>query len=268
MIGDNIVFLGSTRYSEELLKCLIENGATLSAIFSIPKNFSISYSKKKIKNINHVDLSNYAKKLSIPYYEIDSQENQKLIDYKEKIESLSPNVILAAGWYYMIPKEIRMIPKHGAWGLHASLLPNYAGGAPLVWAMINGEKKTGVTLFRMDSGVDDGDIIYQESFNIAIEDTIKNVMDKALLKSKKILLKALSKEDVDYFPQDKTKIKIYPQRSPNDGEIDWSWEEDRIKNFVRAQTKPYPGAWTMKKNKKIIFWKISNNEIKKFKNGN
>ena len=157
----------------------------------------------------------------------------------------------------MVPKTIREIPVEGVWGIHASLLPNYAGGAPLVWAIINGETQTGVTLFRMDSGVDDGDIIYQRKLSIDEKDTIKTMIKKSAVASKAIILKSLLADKIKYKPQDKSKIIIYPQRSPKDGEIDWSWDSEKIENFVRAQTKPYPGAWTMIDNKKVIFWDIS-----------
>lgn len=257
MIKENIIFLGSTKFSEQVLSSLISDGCNITAIFSIPKSFQISYSKEKVVNTNYSDLSSYAKELSIPFFEVNSKNGQRLLDYKSHIERLSPKVIIAAGWYYMVPKQIRDIPENGVWAIHASLLPNYAGGAPLVWALINGEKETGVSLFKMDQGVDDGDIILQDKFTIDFNDNIKTLLTKALISSKKILLTALNQKTVKYFPQDKSKIKVYPQRSPEDGEIDWSLGAKEIRDFVRAQTKPYPGAWTKINNKKITIWDIS-----------
>ena len=262
MIKDNIIFLGSTKFSKQVLSSLIEDGCTITAIFSIPKSFEISYSKGKVVNTNFSDLSIYAKELSIPFFEVNSENGKRLSDFKSEIKRLSAKVIIAAGWYYMVPKQIMSIPENGVWGLHASLLPNYAGGAPLVWAMINGEKETGVSLFKMDQGVDDGDIILQDKFAIDFDDNIKTLLEKALISSKKILLSALNQKIIKYYPQDKSKIKVYPQRSPDDGEINWSLSAEKIRNFVRAQTKPYPGAWTIIKNKKITIWDISIEELK------
>jgi methionyl-tRNA formyltransferase len=114
----------------------------------------------------------------------------------------------------------------------------------LVWAIINGEEETGVTLFRLSDGVDDGDIIAQASFAIKHQDTIKDVYNKATTASKSLLIKALS--DVDnlrFSPQDKSKIKVYPQRKPEDGEIDFTKSGIEIYNFIRAQSTPYPGAF-------------------------
>jgi len=256
-----IVFFGCTKFSEELLTHLLKNKVDVKAIFSIPEYFNISYSKKKVKNSNFFDLKPIAQKSKIPFYEIDSVEGKKTKDYYDVIKNIKPDVILVLGWYYMVPKSIRLIPKYGAWGIHASLLPDYAGGAPLVWAIINGEKKTGVTLFRMESGVDDGDIISQTEFLIEDNDTIKEVYEKATKSSKKILNNVLTSDsEPEFIKQDKSKIKIYPQRSPEDGLIDWDWDSLRIKNFIRAQSKPYPGAFTIINNKKVIIYdaKIEN----------
>jgi methionyl-tRNA formyltransferase len=164
----------------------------------------------------------------------------------------------------MIGKEIRKIAKLGAWGIHASLLPKYAGGAPLVWAIIEGETQTGVTLFRMESGVDDGDIIEQVSFEIQESENISDIYKKATKASKDILNKVfLPDYKIQFKQQVKSEIRIYPQRSPEDGIINWEWDTKRIKDFIRAQTKPYPGAWFEINGKKIIIWDADIIEEKK-----
>lgn len=258
-----VIFLGCTKFSEELLATLLElPQVDVTAIFSIPQTFTISYSKEPVVNTNYANLHPIAEQRGIPFFEVDSVAGKKLTDYATQLQELAPDVILVLGWYYMVPKSIRNIAKLGAWGIHASLLPKYAGGAPLVWAIINGEKETGVTLFKLDDGVDDGDIICQQSFPIEKQDTIKEVYAKATECSKKILQQTLADvSKVTFTPQDKSKIEIYPQRKPEDGKIDWSWSAEKIKNFVRAQTKPYPGAYTVIHNKKIILWDIDIEEI-------
>lgn len=254
MIKRKIIFLGCTKFSDDILSFLIKEKHEVLAIFSIPETFQISYSEKEVKNSNFSDLSIIAKKNSIPFYIVDKSKKRTLEFYHTKIESLKPDVIIAGGWYYMISKQIRQIPKEGVWGLHASLLPNYAGGAPLVWALINGESQTGVTLFKMDAGIDDGDIISQGKIMISEDDNIKSLINKSKEVSKRLLSKALSQSKITYKRQDKSKIKIHPQRSPEDAEIDWSWNIKRIENFIKAQTKPYPGAWTIIGNYKITIW--------------
>jgi len=251
------IFFGCTDFSKEMLISLLENDIEIAAIFSIPEYFSISYSEQKVRNYRFEDLSDLANEKNIPLFWVNSEPGYRINDYKKVILDLKPDVILVLGWYYMVPKNIRDIAKQGAWGIHASLLPDYAGGAPLVWAIIEGEKETGVTLFRLDDGVDDGDIIEQESFVIEEQETIKEILEKSINSSKKILIKNLKNPDnVDFKPQDKEKIKIFPQRSPNDGEIDLLWDSKKIYDFIRAQSFPYPGAFIKTKDgRKIIIEK-------------
>jgi methionyl-tRNA formyltransferase len=239
-----IIFLGATKFSEEILKFLLSNDINIKAIFTIPENFKISYREDKVRNYNYANLNSYGKDYNIPVYYVDSVKEQKLIDHYQVIKDIDPDLILVMGWYYNIPKKIREVSKLGAWGIHASLLPEYAGGAPLVWAIIEGRSKTGVTLFKLDDGIDDGDIILQEEFLIDFKDTIREVYDKAIEASKAILLRSLKNIDnVKFTAQDKSRIKVYPQRKPEDGEIDFSKSAIEIYNFIRAQSFPYPGAF-------------------------
>jgi len=266
------LFLGSTTYSKEILEFLIDNGFIPCAIFYIPREFYMKTRGKVLRmvNYNYADLKEIADKYGIPSFEVNSVEGKRLKDYKDVIERMNPDLILVYGWYYMIPRDIRSLAKYGAWGIHASLLPKYAGGAPLVWAIINGEKESGVTLFRMKDGVDDGDIILQEKFPIEFEDTINEVQRKAVEASKRVLLRALSNIDkIEYKPQDPSKIEVYPQRTPEDGLIDWNKSAVEIYNFIRAQTLPYPCAFTYLDGRKIkvISAKIVDIENRNYKNG-
>jgi methionyl-tRNA formyltransferase len=259
-----VIFLGATKFSKEMLLCLIQENVNISTIFSIPEEFHISYSKEKIKNYNYSDLSIIAANKHIEFYEVDSLPGKRLTDYYELIRKINPDIILVLGWYFMVPKKIRNLSKNGAWGIHASLLPRYAGNAPLVWAMINGEKETGVTLFKLDDGVDDGDIITQKALPIEFSDTINEVYEKATKLSKKILVEAISHiNNLEFKHQDKSKIEVYPPRSPRDGKIDSNKSALEIYNFIRAQTKPYPGAFSTVNGKKIIFWQVKYCNVKK-----
>nr|WP_321266954.1 methionyl-tRNA formyltransferase [uncultured Sulfurimonas sp.] len=253
----NFAFFGSTSYSKKLLEALIENDYIPSVIFSIPKEFGISYAKEKIINSNFADLSELATKYNIPYYEVDSSNGKRIQEYKQVLQELKLDLILVLGWYYMLPKEIRDLSKNGAWGIHASLLPDYAGGAPLNWAIINGEKKSGVTLFKFDEGIDSGDIIKQQAFDIAYTDSIKEVYEKAYLASKDVLLNVLKNiQNISYKPQDLKQQKIYPQRKPLDGKINLDMSSHELYNFIRAQSSPYPGAYIVTSdNKKLIIEK-------------
>jgi methionyl-tRNA formyltransferase len=240
----SFAFLGTTNYSKELLLFLINKQLIPKVIFSIPEEFNISYSNTKVKNSNYSNLNPIANTHNIQYIEIDSSHGKRLQDYNADIKAMNLDLLLVLGWYYMIPKSTRSLTKYGSWGIHASLLPKYAGGAPLNWAIINGEKETGVTLFRMEDGVDDGDIIVQKSFSIEYTDSIKEVYEKAILASKEVLESVLKNpENVKFTTQKKNEIRVYPQRNPEDGEIDLNKPSFELYNFIRAQSFPYPGAF-------------------------
>lgn len=240
------IFLGATKLSLSILEFLIRNSYIPSAIFYIPQNFKIRYSGKEVEmnNYNYADLYSFAEKNKIFSFEVESGKGKRIEIYRNTIESMNLDLALVIGWYYLIPKSLLNIPRYGFWGLHASLLPKYGGGAPLVWAIINGEKETGVTLFKMNEKVDAGDIIKQRKIRICYNDTIKTLLKKVEKISKEIILEAFKNiENIKFIPQDGVPIK-YPQRKPEDGRIDWNKTSFEIYNFVRAQTLPYPCAFT------------------------
>jgi len=239
-----IIFLGATQYSFEMLEALIANGFKPNVVFGIPEQFKISYAPEGVTNFNYANLQLLAKREAIEYHEINGEIGNKLEDFYQLIDSHKPDVILALGWFYMVSLKIRELARYGAWGLHASLLPDYAGGSPLVWAMINGETKTGATLFQLDDGVDTGDIIEQREFPIATIDTIRSLYQRATDVSKTLVLDALCNiENLIPKKQDISRRRVFPQRKPVDGEIDLNWPAKQILNFIRAQSSPYPGAF-------------------------
>jgi len=172
----------------------------------------------------------------------------------------APEFILVVGWYHIVPKEIRDMAKRGAVGLHASMLPNYRGGAPLVWALINGESETGISLFYLDDGVDTGNIISQRKIPIKLNDTIKTLYAKAEEEGINLLVENLpliveNKQTVFQQPMPNAfHQKVWAQRSPDDGLINWNSSALELYNFIRAQTKPYPGAFTYLHGKKTTIW--------------
>ena len=256
-----VVFVGCTSFSKKILDVAlsIKNTQIVGAVTST-KTFDISYSEKPVKNYKHYDLKNYLKKNDIPFEIMRSKvKNNSLL---QKFKVWKPDIFLVAGWYYMIPSKWRTVAPF--YGLHASLLPNYAGGAPLVWALLNNEHKTGITLFKLQDGVDDGPIVGQEEVIIDNSETIKTLYKKIEKKGEILVKRYLPKffyNSIELIEQDKSKRKVYPQRSPKDGKISWENNSSNIERFIRAQTKPYPGAYTMFKGKPLIIWKaeINNN---------
>lgn len=249
-----MVFFGASKLGYNCCRFIIENNlADVVGIFTMPRQFDISYADKPVTNILHADFHTLGEEFNIPVVEVSGKMNE----YQKQLADLRPDFICVIGWYYMIPTALRNLAPKGCAGIHASLLPKYRGGAPLVWAIINGEKTTGVTFFHFADGVDNGDIIAQKAFEFDDDATIADLVIKAEQASLAILRECLPRIAAGTAPrlqQNEADATYFPQRSPEDGLIDWTWDAKRIKDFIRAQTKPYPGAFTFIGGKKVTIW--------------
>jgi methionyl-tRNA formyltransferase len=167
-------------------------------------------------------------------------------DVRAALQEWRPSVVVVSGWYRMLPVG-EFNPATRFYGLHGSLLPKYRGNAPLVWQVLNGEDHAGVSLFELVDGVDEGDIVGQQSFPIGSDDTIADVLSRAADASVALVrahLASLVAGTAAPTPQDHAEATYCGLRTPEDGRIDWTWPAKRIHDFVRAQTDPYPGAFT------------------------
>ena len=253
----SVIFFGASELGFNCCSLLIENGIEVNAIFSIPKEFSIKYKQSSerqlVNNVLYRDFSFFKEKYNIPVIFVEGNVKE----HKDFIQELKPELIIVIGWYYMIPNDILLIPVKGSVAIHASLLPKYRGNAPLVWAIIHGENRSGISLFYISDGIDNGDIVAQKSFQIEKEDKIADILVKAEDASLAVISSEIPKilnATASRIPQNHEEMTYYPKRTPLDGEINWQWDNVKIKNFIRAQSQPYPGAFTIIDNKKVIIW--------------
>lgn len=250
-----IVFFGATELGYECCRRLLDLGEEVVGIFSIPREFRISYATGVVKNVTYRGFEDLAERHGIPLLYVESTKD--IVARADRIRELRPDFGVVIGWYYMVPKSIRDLFPKGVAGIHASLLPRYRGGAPLVWAMINGEATSGVSLFYFDDGVDTGDVVAQKEFSIEEDDTIRTVYDKAMRASLEIVEEYIPRIRLGTAPrvaQDHSQATQFPQRKPEDGLIDWTRSPQEIRNFIRAQTRPYPGAFTYIGDKRVTIW--------------
>lgn len=252
-----VVFVGASKFGLRCLEQVIQlPGIEVAGIITNPEIFTISYRPTGVRNVLHTNFRPLAEQYHIPIWMMTGKMSDP--DLVAQVRSWQPDFILVVGWYHMVPGVIRNIAP--AAGLHASLLPDYSGGAPLVWAIINDEPKTGITFFIMDEGVDSGPIIGQAETPIYFEDTIATLytrIEEAGLRLLQEHLPRIVRGEAAYTLQDESKRRTVPQRSPDDGQINWNWPARQIYNFIRAQTKPYPGAFTYWGQEKITIWKAS-----------
>lgn len=249
-----LVFIGSSAFGLKCLKACFETPEVkVVGIVTAPKTFSISYRPQGVTNVLHADVFEIAQARSVPIKTLERSMSE--FGLFEAVEAWSPDVFLVAGWYHMVPKRWRQLAP--AYGLHASLLPDYSGGAPLVWAMINGETRTGITLFQMDNGVDSGPVAGQKEEPILPDDTIATLYARIEERGLELLRETLSliaARTLVLHPQDETKRRIVPQRAPEDGLIDWAKAAPAVDRFIRAQTRPYPGAFSTLDGKLLHIW--------------
>ena len=170
---------------------------------------------------------------------------------------MKPDLFIVVGWYNIIPESILNLAP--TYGLHASILPSYRGGSPLVWSIIKGEKYAGITLFKFNNTVDSGPIVDQSRTRIYLKDTISTLYKRVENLGLKLIKKRIPQiinGTALHVNQDESRASILPQRFPEDGLINWKLNSTEIYNFVRAQTKPYPGAFTKFKNNYIKVWQV------------
>ena len=185
-------------------------------------------------------------------------ENVNTPEWIEEISKLSPEVIFSFYYRNLLSKHILMIPSVGSFNLHGSLLPAYRGRSPVNWVLVNGERRTGVTLHHIIEAPDGGDIVGQKEVPIAFEDTAYTLYQKICVKAKELLeevLPLIKKGTAPRVAQDLKRGSYYGGRKPEDGRIDWNWPVMRIYNLVRAVTEPYPGAFThFPDGQKLFVW--------------
>jgi methionyl-tRNA formyltransferase len=173
-----------------------------------------------VVNVLYADVESYCQRHDIPCAVIQLGMKDEALYIK--VSAWQPVAFLVADWYHTIPQRWRDLAP--AYGLHVSLLPDYSGGAPLVWAMINDEKKTGITFFQFDDGVDSGPVLGQVETEIHDDDTIATLYTRieelrlALITEH---MPVLAVGTAVLTPQDESKRYILPQRGPKDGLIDW-----------------------------------------------
>ncbi|MFH1684469.1 MAG: methionyl-tRNA formyltransferase, partial [Candidatus Margulisiibacteriota bacterium] len=172
------------------------------------------------------------------------------------LESLRPDVIVVVAYGKILPKEIIDIPKYGCINVHASLLPKYRGAAPMQWALLNGEKETGITIMKIDELLDTGDIILQEKVKISEDDNSITLSQKLFAAGGKLLIKALKQienGEVKYTQQNDAQATNAPAIAKESGELDWRKSALEIHNRVRAMI-PWPVAHTFYKEKLLKIW--------------
>ncbi len=241
-------FVTSVQLGLSCIEEVLKNGGNFNLLITIPDN-------KARKKSGRIYLDEVAKKYNIPLLKANNVNDQIVI---EKLKELEIDWLFIIGWSQIAKKELLDTPKKGCIGMHPTLLPKGRGRAAIPWAIIKGLDKTGVTMFKLDEGVDTGDIIEQIEIELDNKTTATELYDKVNDAHVKLINKVwpmIVENKVTLKKQDDSLATIWEGRKPSDGELFSDMTMEEADRLVRATTKPYPGAFYIKDNVKTIIWK-------------
>jgi methionyl-tRNA formyltransferase len=177
----------------------------------------------------------------------------------DEVRTLDPELIFVVGWSQLVRDPFIALAREGVFGMHPSLLPRHRGRAPIPWAILSGLARTGVTLFEIvDAKADSGAIVGQVAVDIEPDETATTLFDRVAVAHVELIrdcIPQLISRTAPRIPQDPTRASSWTKRAPGDGIIDWETRAPYLDAWVRAQTRPYPGAFTYLGGEKVVIWK-------------
>lgn len=256
-----IVFMGTPDFARDSLEAIYNAKYEIPAVVTVPDK-----PKGRGMKLIPCEVKEYAIEKGIKVYQPEKlRENKEIVDI---LKNINPDVICVVAYGKIIPKEILEIPKYGCINVHPSLLPKYRGSAPIQWAILNGDKETGVTTMYLDEGMDSGDIILQTKTIIGKDETSGELWNRLSKIGADLLIKTLEKIENKTAPRIKQpkEFTLAPMLEKSQAKIDWENKTaEEIKNLVRGLN-PIMGAYSVLNEKKIKFWKVDKLSIDEFIN--
>ena len=248
-----IVFMGTPDFAVPSLEILLKNNYTISAVVTAPDK-----PRGRGQQVSFTPVKECAQKYSLPIFQPQSLKDPQFI---AQLAELKPDLFVIVA-FRILPKEVYSIPDKGAFNLHASLLPKYRGAAPINWAIISGEKESGVTTFFLQDKVDTGNIILQEKVTITDEmnagelhDALSDIGSRAVLETVQRIEQGIANPQKQNDLLASPAPKIFKETC----RIDWNQSTEKIHNFIRGLS-PYPAAWTSHNGKVVKIFKSRRTE--------
>ncbi len=258
-----IVFMGTPEFAVASLDALVKNQHKVVAVVTAPDRPA----SRGLK-LQQSAVKEYATNNNLPVLQPEKLKDETFIN---QLKELNADLFVVVA-FRMLPEVVWKLPKLGTINLHASLLPQYRGAAPINWAIINGERETGVTTFFINEVIDKGDILFAQSIPILEEDNAGTLHDKLMSIGSELLvdtIDAIASNNVPTIVQDNIPIKDLkpaPKIFKEDCRIDWNNPAVQVHNFIRGLS-PYPAAWTVLQNKECknltlkIYGSIINKDV-------
>lgn len=250
----SIVMFGGTDATLAVASAARSVDVEIAAVVTLGEAFRISYSTREVTNARYADVGKWCAQAGVPAIPYTSYD-----DVFSSVDLSEVSLAVVAGWYNMVPIRVRDRFPLGAVGFHASLLPKLRGGAPLNWAILSGLRRTGVTLFALGDGVDDGPVYGQHAFAIGARDRVGQLVERA-----NAACAELVRRHLPGILSGRAKPRIQKgaatyglQRRPEDGAIDWRRSAVEIDRLVRATSRPYPGAYADLDGERFYLWETA-----------
>ena len=246
-----IIFMGTPDFAKESLEAVYNAGHEILTVVTNPDKKQGRGMKLKPSPVKEFALE---KDLNI----MQPEKVRKNEEFINAIKKINPDVICVVAYGKILPKEILEIPRYGCVNVHGSLLPRYRGAAPIQWAVLNGDKETGITTMYMDEGMDTGDMILKEKVEIGEDETTGELWDRLSKVGGNLLVRTLNEIEKGNAPRIKQgdEFSLAPMIDKKMAKIDWEKKTAKeIKNLVRGLN-PIMGAYTFLEGKKIKFWKV------------
>ncbi len=242
-----LVFLGTPEFAVPTLEALVQVGHSLTAVYTQPDR-----PKGRGQELAHPPVKTCALRLGL-----EVRQPLKIRHCLDELAALEASAMVVVGYGQIIPQSIIDLPRYGIFNVHASLLPKYRGAAPIQWAVANGEKVTGVSIMRIDAGLDTGPVFEMEETSIGPEETSINVSPRLAAMGARLMVDVLTRVEAGRAvaaPQDNGKATLAPILKKEDGLIDWNRMASEIHNRSRGFL-PWPGAWTRFRGERLNVWK-------------
>ncbi|MEU9734903.1 methionyl-tRNA formyltransferase [Streptomyces sp. NPDC048002] len=249
-----VVMFGYQTWGHRTLQALLDSEHEVVLVVTHPKSDHV------YERIWSDSVAELAEKHGVPVLLRNRPGDEELL---RALKDAEPDIIVANNWRTWLPAEIFDLPPHGTLNVHDSLLPSYAGFSPLIWALINGEKQVGVTAHRMDAELDMGDILLQRAVPVGSADTATDLFHRTVDLIGPVVRESLdliASGRAEWIPQDRTRSSFFHKRALEDSRIDWTWPAEDLERLVRAQSDPYPNAFTHHRGERLRIVKAAVSE--------
>ena len=246
-----VVFFGTPDFAEESLKAVYEAGYKIEAVVT-----NVDKPKGRGMKLISSPVKQFAESKGLKVLQPVKVKNN--VEFLEEIKNINPDVICVVAYGKILPKDLLDIPKYGSINVHGSLLPKYRGAAPIQWAVLNGDKTTGITTMFMNEGMDTGDMILKEEVEIGDDETTGELWARLSQVGAKLLVQTLKLIESGNAPREKQgdDFTLAPMLNKEMAKIDWENKSaEEIKNLVRGLN-PIMGAYSFIDGKKVKFWKV------------